>query len=149
MRACFCCPRIPKLSCATTDDPPAELKGDNSSVFDFHSLDHVPPKAVEKIGITLMDGKADEQTLSLCKVIIHFKAATVLYASQLQGPKSVEVQKHIRQMEYVYMSAALTALDSISFLTPPSLLLVQALITGVSLTQADQGYLANFKAGHK
>jgi hypothetical protein len=110
-----------------TNPPPAELKGDNSS----------------------MDGKADEQTLSLCKVIIHFKAATVLYASQLQGPKSVEVQKHIRQMEYVYMSAALTALDSISFLTPPSLLLVQALITGVSLTQADQDHLTNCKAGHK
>jgi hypothetical protein len=82
----------------------------------------------------MMDGIADERTASLCKVIMHFKAAVVLYASQLQGPKSVGVQKHIRQMEFVHMSAALTALDTISFMTPPSLLLVQALITGVSRT---------------
>jgi len=80
----------------------------------------------------LLEGTADEQTLSLCKVIIHFKAAVVLYTGHLQGSKSAEVQKHIRQMEFVHMSAALTALDNVSFLTPPSLLLVQALITGVS-----------------
>jgi hypothetical protein len=79
-----------------------------------------------------MEGTADENTLLLYKVIIHFKAAVVLYASNLQGPKSVEVQKHIRQMEYDHLTAALTALDKISFLTAPSLLLVQALITGVS-----------------
>jgi hypothetical protein len=79
-----------------------------------------------------MEGTADSQTISLCKVITHFKAAVVLYASHLEGAKSVGVQKHIKQMEFVHMSAALTALDSISFLTPPSLLLVQALITGVS-----------------
>lgn len=105
---------------------------DPSSGIDFHALDHIPPKAVEKIGVTLMEATADAQTLSLCKVILHFKAAVVLYASVLQGPKSVEVQKHVKQMEFVHMSAALTEIDSISFLTPPSLLLVQALITGVS-----------------
>jgi hypothetical protein len=88
---------------------------------------------VEKIGLTLMEGKADERTLLLCKVIIHFKAAVVLYASNLQGPKSPEVQKHIKQLEYDHLTTALTALDSISFLTTPSLLLVQALITGVSV----------------
>jgi hypothetical protein len=100
--------------------------------MDFHSLDHIPPKAVEKIGLAMMEGTADEHTLSLYKVIIHFKAAVVLYASHLEGARSAGVQKHIRQMEFVHMSAALTALDNISFLTPPSLLLVQALITGVS-----------------
>jgi hypothetical protein len=98
----------------------------------FHTLDHVPPEAVEKIGLALMDGTADEKTLNLYKVIMHFKAATVLYASQLQGPKGPAVQKHIQQMEYDHLIAALTALDGISFLTPPSLLLAQALITGVS-----------------
>lgn len=97
-------------------------------------LDHVPPKAVERIGLALMEGNADERTNNLYKVIIHFKAAVVLYASNLGGQKSAEVQKHIKQMEYDHLSAALTALDNISFLTPPSLLLVQALITGVSRT---------------
>lgn len=80
----------------------------------------------------LMEGNVDDQTASLCKVILHFKSAVVLYASQLQGPKSADVQKQIRQLEFVHMSAALAALDSISFMCPPSLLLAQALITGVS-----------------
>jgi hypothetical protein len=81
------------------------------------------------------DGTADEKTLNMYKVIIHFKAAVVLYASQLQGPKSVAVQKHIRQMEYDHLTAALTALDGVSFLTMPSLLLAQALITGAMMMQ--------------
>lgn len=50
----------------------------------------------------------------------------------VQGPKSPAVQKHIRQQQYDHLTAALTALDSVSFLTTSSLLLVQALITGVS-----------------
>jgi hypothetical protein len=82
-----------------------------------------------------MEGTADEKTLLLYKIIIHFKAAVVLYASNLQGPKSAEVQKHIRQMEYDHMVTSLTALDKISYLTTPSLLLAQALITGVSCGQ--------------
>lgn len=82
-----------------------------------------------------MEGTADDKTLSMYKVIIHFKAAVVLYASNLQGPKSPDVQKHIRQLEYNHLTAALTALDSVSFLTAPSLLLVQALITGAMMMQ--------------
>jgi hypothetical protein len=79
-----------------------------------------------------MEGTADEKTLNLYKVIVHFQAAVVLYASQLQGPKSAAVQRHIQQMEFNHLLAALTALDSVSFLTAPSLLLAQALVTGVS-----------------
>ncbi|KAF2854090.1 putative Zn(II)2Cys6 transcription factor-like protein [Plenodomus tracheiphilus IPT5] len=107
---------------------------DNLSVH-FHTLDHIPPKAVERIALSLMDSTADEKTLNLYKVIIHFKAAVVLYASTLQGPKSPAVQKHIRQLEYDHLTAALTALDSVSFLTAPSLLLVQVLITGAMMMQ--------------
>ncbi|KAH3947592.1 hypothetical protein HBH53_116340 [Parastagonospora nodorum] len=103
--------------------------------INFHSLDHIPPKAVERIGLALMEGTADERTLLLYKVIIHFKAAVILYTSNLQGPKSVGVQKHIKQMEYDHLTAALTALDKVGLLTSPSLLLVQALITGAMLMQ--------------
>jgi hypothetical protein len=112
----------------------AKARSIDSPTLDIHSVDPVPPKSVEKIGLLLMDGTADEKTLNLCKVIIHFKAAAVLYASHLQGPKTPDVQKHIRQMEYHHMTAALTAMDGISFLTPPSILLVQALIIGVCAT---------------
>lgn len=112
-----------------------EVKNMALSTIHFHSLDHLPAKAVERIALALMEGTADEKTENLYKVIIHFKFAVVLYASQLQGPKSPEVQKHIRQLEYNHLSAALTALDHISFLTTPSLLLVQALITGAMMMQ--------------
>lgn len=112
-----------------------ETKAHDDLSVHFHSLDHIPPKAVERIALSLMDGTADEKTQNLYKVIIHFKAAVVLYASTLQGPKSPAVQKHIRQLEYEHLTAALTALDSVSFLTAPSLLLVQALITGAMMMQ--------------
>lgn len=112
-----------------------ETKSMTPTTIHFHSLDHLPPKAVERIALALMEGTADEKTETLYKVIIHFKFAVVLYASQLQGPKSPAVQKHIRQLEYNHLSAALTALDHVSFLTTPSLLLVQALITGAMMMQ--------------
>lgn len=112
-----------------------ETKAHDDLSVHFHSLDHVPPKAVERIALGLMEGTADDKTLNMYKVIIHFKAAVVLYASNLQGPKSPAVQKHIRQLEYNHLTAALTALDSVSFLTAPSLLLVQALITGAMIMQ--------------
>ena len=79
-----------------------------------------------------MAGTADEKTQNLYKVVVHFQAAVIMYASKLQGPKSEAVQKHIQQMEYEHIIAALTALDNVSFMVTPSLALVQALVTGVS-----------------
>ena len=102
----------------------AEFKERGNAAVRYHTVDHVPPKAFEKIALALMEGTADEKTLNLYRVIVHFQAAVVLYASQLQGPKSA-------QMEFNHLIAALTALDKVSFLTAPSLLLAQALVTGV------------------
>ncbi|KAI8941075.1 hypothetical protein NX059_002315 [Plenodomus lindquistii] len=112
-----------------------EARAQDDVSVQIHSLDHIPTKAVERIALSLMEGTADEKTTNLYKVIIHFKAAVVLYGSTLRGPKSPAVQKHIRQLEYEHMTAALTALDSVSFLTLPSLLLVQVLITGAVMMQ--------------
>ncbi|CAE7013165.1 hypothetical protein PTNB73_00946 [Pyrenophora teres f. teres] len=112
-----------------------EFKALGDSAARYHTVDHVPPAAVERIALALMEGTADEKTLNLYRVIIHFQAAVVLYASQLQGPKSAAVQKHIQQMEYNHFMAAFTALDNISFLTTPSLLLAQALVTGAIMMQ--------------
>lgn len=114
----------------------AEFKERGNAAVRYHTVDHVPPKAFEKIALALMEGNADEKTLNLYRVIVHFQAAVVLYASQLQGPKSAAVQRHIQQMEYNHLIAALTALDKVSFLTAPSLLLVQALVTGVTHSES-------------
>jgi hypothetical protein len=101
----------------------------------YHTIDHLPPKAVERIALALMAGTADEKTLNLYKVVVHFQAAAVMYTSQLQGPQSAAMQKHIQQMEYDHIIAALTALDNVSFMTAPSLILVQALVTGAIMMQ--------------
>lgn len=113
----------------------AEARNHGDSFVHIQSLDHVPIKAVERIALAMMERNTDETTQNMYKVIINFKAAVVLYTSNLQTSKSPAVAKHIRQLEYEYLSAALTALDNISFMTPPSLLLVQVLITGVHLRQ--------------
>lgn len=97
----------------------------------LHTLDHIPPKALERMAVGLLEGTASVQTLNMFKVIVHFKAALSLYTSQLQAPKSQAVRDHIKEMQLHHMSAALTALDAVSFMTSPSLLLLQALLTGV------------------
>ena len=94
----------------------AEFKERGNAAVRYHTVDHVPPKAFEKIALALMEGTADEKTLNLYRVIVHFQAA---------------VQRHIQRMEFNHLIAALTALDKVSFLTAPSLLLAQALVTGV------------------
>lgn len=95
-------------------------------------LDHIPPKALEKMILQLLEGNANERTTNMCKVIVHFKAGLNLYASQLNVPRNPMVKKHIKEMQLRHLKAALAALDSVSFMAPPSLLLLQALLTGVS-----------------
>lgn len=109
-----------------------EFKARSEAAVRHHTIAHIPIKAIERIALALMAGTADDKTLNLYKVIIHFQAAAVMYASQLQAPKSAAVQKQIQQMQFDHIIAALTALDNISFMTSPSLLLVQVLVTGVS-----------------
>ena len=109
-----------------------EFKAQVDTKVRYHTTDHVPAKAIERMALALMAGNLDERTTNLYKVIIHFQAAAVLYTSLLLGTKSEAVTKHYQQMQYDHITAALTALDTISFMTAPSLPLVQALVTGVS-----------------
>lgn len=81
----------------------------------------------------LLEGTASEQTLNLCKVIVHFKAGLSLYASQLHTPKDPTIREHVKEMQLRHLNAALAALNSVGFMAKPSLLLLQALLTGVSI----------------
>jgi hypothetical protein len=54
-------------------------------------------------------------------------------ASQLQAPSSPTVRECIKKMQLHHLNAALTAFDGFGFMTPPSLLLLQTLLTGVSM----------------
>ena len=102
-------------------------------------LDHIPPKALERMGLTLLEGTASERTMNLCKVVVHFKAGLGLYASQLHAPKNPKIREYVKEMQLRHLSAALTALDGVSFMVPPSLLLLQALLTGVSVFFSNGG----------
>jgi hypothetical protein len=82
--------------------------------------------------VGLLEKTTDARTITMYTIIVHFKAALNLYSSQLEGSKTLTVRSHVRQMQLHHLSAALTAFDDISFLTPPSLLLLQTLLTGVS-----------------
>lgn len=81
----------------------------------------------------LLEGTASEQTLNLCKVIVHFKAGLGLYASQLHSPKDSTIRGYVKEMQLRHLNAAFTALDAVGFMARPSLLLLQALLTGVSM----------------
>ncbi|KAF2449912.1 hypothetical protein P171DRAFT_202687 [Karstenula rhodostoma CBS 690.94] len=94
------------------------------------TLDHIPPQALSRMATCLLEGTASEQTLNLCKVIVHFKAALGLYASQLHSPKNPTIREHVKEMQLRHLNAALAALDSVSIMARPSLLLLQALLTG-------------------
>ncbi|KAJ4304688.1 hypothetical protein N0V90_000215 [Kalmusia sp. IMI 367209] len=85
---------------------------DNKMDMQLLSLDHIPQKALERMALCLLDGTADERTLNLCKVVVHFKAGLGLYASQLQTPKNAKIRKHVQGMQLHHLNAALTALDA-------------------------------------
>ncbi|KAK7181265.1 hypothetical protein PSPO01_12742 [Paraphaeosphaeria sporulosa] len=93
-------------------------------------LDHIPPQALNRMAMCLLEGTASEQTLNLCKVIVHFKACLSLYASQLHSPKDRTIREHVKELQLRHLNAALGALNSVSVMARPSLLLLQALLTG-------------------
>ncbi|PVH93213.1 hypothetical protein DM02DRAFT_574711 [Periconia macrospinosa] len=127
-----------------TDLAPGELiqvlvqtkrNNSGSSSWNLHTLDHLPSKALERMVLGLLEGKEDERTLNMYNVNVHFKAALGLYASQLEVPLDADSRVHIKKMQLHHLNAALTALETVSFLTPPSLLLLQTLLTGAILMQ--------------
>lgn len=111
-----------------------QIKEQDSSI-QLQVFHHLTPKALERIGLDLLEGTADEQTLLLYKVVVHFEAAVAFLNTQIQGPPSPAIQKHLRDMQFHHRHAALTALDRVGYLTQPSLLLLQALIAGALLMQ--------------
>jgi hypothetical protein len=110
----------------------AQMKEPSPASLQLHLLDHIPPKEFEKIALALLQDEVDEQTRNLYKVIVHFKAAIVLCMKQVNPSTSPGILQEIKSAKMMHVQAALTALDRVSMLAPPSLLLLQAMITGVS-----------------
>ncbi|KAF2001763.1 hypothetical protein P154DRAFT_432372 [Amniculicola lignicola CBS 123094] len=101
----------------------------------LQSIDHIPPKVAERIALALLEGKGDEQTLNLYRILIHFKALVVLYDAQMRDQHSLAVQQHVRELQMHHLHAAIAGLSRVSLLAPPSLLLLQALVAGAMLMQ--------------
>ncbi|CAI6333098.1 unnamed protein product [Periconia digitata] len=128
----------------STDLAPGELvqillqinhSGSDPSHWNVHTLDHLPPGALEKMVHGLLEGTVDERVLNMYKVNVHFKAALGLYASQLEISQTDTTRLHVKKRQLHHLNAALTALDGVSFLASPSLLLLQTLLTGAILMQ--------------
>lgn len=85
------------------------------------------------MGMALLDGTADEQTALQYKAIIHFKAAVIFHTYHAFTSDASSLNKSVQDQIMENLHASLAALDSIKFLTQPSLSLLQALLTGVSV----------------
>ncbi|RAQ58606.1 hypothetical protein COH21_012829 [Aspergillus flavus] len=81
--------------------------------------------------MALLDGTADEQTALQYKAIIHFKAAVIFHTYHAFTSDASSLNKSVQDQIMENLHASLAALDSIKFLTQPSLSLLQALLTGV------------------
>lgn len=104
-----------------------------NATYQLHVLDHIPQAALERIALRLINEELDDQTIYLSLVIVHFKAAVIACRRQWVGTHSSAMLDHLHKLKTHHIAAALSSLDKVSFLAAPSLLLMQALITGVRI----------------
>jgi len=68
-----CC--VPDVALTTLD----QYAETGTSQVQLHTLGHIPAKALERMVVGLLENNADARTLTMYKVIVHFKAALNLY----------------------------------------------------------------------
>ncbi|KAJ5810305.1 uncharacterized protein N7503_002523, partial [Penicillium pulvis] len=94
--------------------------------------DHVSSSTLENMCLALVEGDIDEQTLVHYRVCAYTKAKFfVTRVSELGHTK--RLRDHFQNSRKEYEASALNALNKINILAPPSLSLVQALLSGVCL----------------
>lgn len=82
------------------------------------------------MSLALVEGDVDEQTLIYYRVCAYAKA-TFFIARLSELERSKRLRDHFQSSRKEYEASALSALDHINILAPPSLSLVQALLSGV------------------
>ncbi|KAJ5565054.1 hypothetical protein N7513_001296 [Penicillium frequentans] len=96
--------------------------------------DHVSSSTLENMCLALVEGVTDEQTLVHYRICAYTKATFfVTRVSELGHTK--RLRDHFQNSRKEYEASALAALNKINILAPPSLSLVQALLSGALLMQ--------------
>lgn len=88
---------------------------------------------IKRMAMAALTETACEDQIPIHKVMLHFQLA-VIYHADLAEERDVSVMKLIEELKVRHLKSALSALNLIGFSTPPSLSLLQALVTGVCST---------------
>lgn len=88
--------------------------------------------AIRRIALAQLGGLVDEPNANLHKVILHFRAAVLYHAYAPSEVQEDFLARSVENLKTKHLHASLTALSRVGCLTPPSVLLLQALVTGVS-----------------
>jgi hypothetical protein len=96
--------------------------------------DHISDKALERMGLAIIEGSESEQTLQYYRINVWVKAIACI--SKLAPLISSERLKiHFRTLKRQYEVAAQEELNQLPLAAAPSLGLVQSLLSGVSISE--------------
>lgn len=130
------CPRFPVLSFAN-------LSG-HDGVTNTQRLwiwpDHISPKTLERMGLAIIENSESKQILLYYRVVVSTKVITFLMGLILATP-SEPLKEHFKYLQRQYRSAAFQDLSLISVSATPSLVLLQALLSGVSSGRLSSSFL--------
>jgi hypothetical protein len=92
--------------------------------------DHVSFQTLERMCLSLIEGKEDKHKLTCYRVCVYMKASALLCRLPKKD-RSVPLQMHLEQSKKQYENEVHKALSEIDYLAPPSLVLLQAFLSGV------------------
>lgn len=93
--------------------------------------DHISFQTLENMSLALVEEKADYETLTCYRVCVYQKAATMICRLPRKD-RSERVRIHLEQSKKKYEHEIYKALSELDYLAPPSLILLQAFLSGVS-----------------
>ncbi|KAE8338006.1 hypothetical protein BDV24DRAFT_166708 [Aspergillus arachidicola] len=97
--------------------------------------DHVSNPCLRDMTYALIARNENEQLLCHYRVCVYTKAISVISRWLLSTETNTSIRSTLIESKSRYITAACRALDSIGFLSPPSLSLIQALLSGAMLMQ--------------
>lgn len=93
--------------------------------------DHVSNPCLRDMTYALIARDGNEQLLCHFRVCVYTKAISVISRWLVSTETNTSIRQTLIESKSRYMAAACKALDSISFLSPPSISVIQALLSGV------------------
>ncbi|CAG8401221.1 unnamed protein product [Penicillium salamii] len=107
---------------------------DEGGLKHLHWPDHISSHALEKMILCLVENEGDEDCRLYYRVCVYTKAFFCAL-KWFQVYRSPTIRRRLELSQRQYKAFALAALRRLHFLSPPSLSLVQALLSGAMLMQ--------------